>query len=208
MIKHLQMYNKTLELLIFSYFYSPKFTVFMEKTIQQYNTVKELCRNLFQKKMQDYGTAWRILRPESITDQIYIKARRIRSIEEKGTSKINEDPGSEFIGIINYALMGIIQLHLGPSEEEMNLEMALEQYDQYFETARTLMMDKNHDYGEAWREMRISSYTDLILMKIKRTKQIEDNLGKTLVSEGIEANYLDMINYAVFALIKIDNETK
>ena len=180
----------------------------MEKTIRQYNTIIELCRNLFIAKMQDYGTAWRILRPQSITDQIYIKARRIRSIEEKGISKIDEDPRSEFIGIVNYAILGIIQLHMTPSEEEMATGLVIGYYNRYFETARELMLAKNHDYGEAWREMRISSYTDLILMKIRRTKQIEDNEGKTLVSEGIEANYLDMINYAVFALIKIEYETK
>jgi hypothetical protein len=180
----------------------------MEKTIQQYNTVIALCRNLFIAKMQDYGTAWRILRPRSITDQIYIKARRIRSIEEKGISKIDEDARSEFIGIVNYAIIGIIQLHQTPSEEEMVTDMVIEFYNRYADTAKKLMIAKNHDYGEAWREMRISSYTDLILMKIRRTKQIEDNEGKTLVSEGIEANYLDMINYAIFALIKIEYETK
>ena len=178
----------------------------MEKTIQQYNTVMDTCREVFLKKMEDYGTAWRILRPRSITDQIFIKARRIRSIEEKGISKINEKPKPEFIGIVNYAIMGIIQLQKGPSDIEMTPEKVISLYDHYFESARNLMLAKNHDYGEAWRDMRISSYTDLILMKIKRTKQIEDHQGKTLVSEGIEANYLDMINYAVFALIKIDNE--
>ena len=180
----------------------------MEKTIQQYNAVIEICRKLFVAKMHDYGTAWRILRPSSITDQIYIKARRIRSIEEKGTSKIDEDARSEFIGIVNYAIMGIIQLHVTPSEEAMDADVVIGYYDRFSSTAQKLMLAKNHDYGEAWREMRISSYTDLILMKIKRTKQIEDNEGKTLVSEGIEANYLDMINYAVFALIKIEYETK
>jgi hypothetical protein len=178
----------------------------VEKTIQQYERIREICRELFLKKMEDYGTAWRILRPNSITDQLFIKARRIRSIEETGISKINEDPRSEFIGIVNYAIMGIIQLKLFPSEEEMNHDVALKHYNHWFKIAENLMLAKNHDYGEAWRDMRISSYTDLILMKIKRTKQIEDNQGKTLVSEGIEANYLDMINYAVFALIKIEFE--
>jgi hypothetical protein len=158
--------------------------------------------------MPSLNYAWRILRPHSITDQIYIKARRIRSIEEKGTSKIDEDPRSEFIGIVNYAILGIFQLHMTPSEEDMEAGLVIGYYNRYFETARELMLAKNHDYGEAWREMRISSYTDLILMKIRRTKQIEDNEGKTVVSEGIEANYLDMINYAVFALIKIEYETK
>ena len=178
----------------------------MKKTIQQYNAVMETCRELFLKKMQDYGTAWRILRPESITDQIFIKALRIRSIEEKGMARIDDDPRSEFIGIINYALMGIIQLRHEPSAEEMAADEVLAAYDRCFESARELMLAKNHDHGEAWRQMRISSYTDLILMKIRRTKQIEDNKGKTLVSEGIEANYLDMINYAAFAIIKTDYE--
>jgi hypothetical protein len=175
----------------------------MEKTNQQYDLVKETCRTVFLDKMKDYGTAWRILRPASLTDQIYIKASRIRSIEEKGVSRVNEGIRPEFIGIINYALMGLIQLELGPSEAELDQEKTLQLYDIWFEKAKQLMQDKNHDYGEAWRMMRVSSYTDLILMKLKRTKQIEDNMGQTRVSEGIDANYLDMINYAVFALIKI-----
>lgn len=178
----------------------------MEKTNQQYDQVISVCRDLFFKKMSDYGTAWRILRPESVTDQIYIKAQRIRSIEEKGINKVGEDARSEFIGIINYAIMGLIQLELGPTGVELPAEKTMELYGKYFNMAKTLMQDKNHDYGEAWRNMRISSYTDLILMKLKRTKQIEDNLGKTIASEGIDANYLDMINYAVFAMIKIDFE--
>ncbi|HZH71960.1 MAG TPA: DUF1599 domain-containing protein [Mariniphaga sp.] len=182
----------------------------MEKTNQQYDKAKETCRKVFTDKMNDYGTAWRILRPASITDQIYIKASRVRSIEEKGISKVNEGVRPEFIGIINYALMGLIQLDLGPSETELNNEETLSHYDTNFKKAKLLMQDKNHDYGEAWRKMRISSYTDLILMKLKRIKQIEDNQGQTIVSEGIDANYLDIINYAVFALIKIDfkEETK
>ena len=178
----------------------------MEKTNQQYDQVISICRGLFLKKMKDYGTAWRILRPQSLTDQIYIKAQRIRSIEEKGVSKVGEGIKPEFIGIINYCIMGLIQLELGPSDEELAEAKTLEMYDTYFQKAKTLMMDKNHDYGEAWRNMRISSYTDLILMKIKRTKQIEDNLGQTIVSEGIDANYMDMVNYAVFAMIKIEFE--
>lgn len=178
----------------------------MEKTNQQYDQVISICRELFLKKMNDYGTAWRILRPISLTDQIYIKAQRIRSIEEKGVNKVGEDARSEFIGIINYAIMGLIQIELGPSDAELAADVTLALYDKYFNQAKTLMQDKNHDYGEAWRNMRISSYTDLILMKLKRTKQIEDNQGFTLASEGIDANYLDMINYAVFALIKIDFE--
>ena len=180
----------------------------MDRTNQQYDQVISICRSLFEKKMTDYGTAWRILRPQSLTDQIYIKAQRIRSIEEKGISKVGEGIRPEFIGIINYCIMGLIQLELGPSDEELHDEQTMELYDKYFLQAKKLMMDKNHDYGEAWRNMRISSYTDLILMKIKRTKQIEDNLGKTLVSEGIDANYMDMINYAVFAMIKIEFESE
>ena len=180
----------------------------MEKTNQQYDQVISICQNIFSKKMTDYGTAWRILRPTSLTDQIYIKAQRIRSIEEKGVSKVDEGIKPEFIGIINYSIMGLIQLELGPSDEEMPNDKTQELYDTYFEQAKTLMMAKNHDYGEAWRNMRISSYTDLILMKLKRTKQIEDNQGKTLISEGIDANYLDMINYAVFAMIKIEFENE
>jgi len=176
----------------------------MEKTNKQYDQVIANCREIFLSKMDDYGTAWRILRPVSITDQIYIKASRIRSIEEKGTSLIDEGIRPEFIGIINYAIMGLIQLQLGPSESEMDKNSTLTLYDQYFDQAKSLMQAKNHDYSEAWRNMRISSYTDLILMKLKRIKQIEDNEGKTQVSEGIDANYLDIINYAVFALIKID----
>ncbi len=178
----------------------------MEKTNLQYDKVIAICRDLFSKKMNDYGTAWRILRPVSVTDQIYIKARRIRSIEEKGVTKVDEGIRPEFIGIINYAIMGLIQLELGSSDTEMGAEETLALYDKYFLKAKTLMQAKNHDYGEAWRDMRISSYTDLILMKLKRTKQIEDNQGKTLASEGIDANYFDMINYAVFAMIKIEFE--
>jgi hypothetical protein len=176
----------------------------MENTNQQYDNVIATCRTVFSNKMKDYGTAWRILRPVSITDQIYIKACRIRSIEEKGVSKVQEGIRPEFIGIINYAIMGLIQLELDPSEDELEKDKTLELYDKWFQKAKSLMLNKNHDYDEAWRKMRISSYTDLILMKLKRTKQIEDNQGQTTVSEGIDANYLDMINYAVFALIKID----
>lgn len=178
----------------------------MEKTNQQYEQVISACRTVFTKKMEDYGTAWRILRPVSITDQIYIKASRIRSIEEKGVSKIKEGVRPEFIGIINYAIIALVQMELGTSDEELNKEKTLSLYDEFFLQAMKLMKDKNHDYGEAWRKMRISSYTDLILMKLKRIKQIEDNQGKTVISEGIDANYFDIINYAAFALIKIDLE--
>jgi hypothetical protein len=178
----------------------------MERTNQQYDDVMKACRSVFVEKMRDYGIAWRIMRPASLTDQIYIKACRVRSIEEKGTSRVPEDVRSEFIGIVNYAIMGLIQLALGFPETEVDRETIQELYDRYFQQAKSLMQNKNHDYSEAWRKMRISSYTDLILMKINRTKEIEDHLGVTFVSEGIDANYLDMINYAVFALIKIDFE--
>jgi len=177
----------------------------MEKTSQQYDHVISICQDIFTKKMKDYGISWRILRPSSMTDQIYIKAQRIRSIEQKGISKIDEGIRSEYIGIINYCIMAIIQLEKGTSElDDLSEEETMNLYSGNFQEAKELMMAKNHDYDEAWRNMRMSSFTDLILMKLKRTKQIEDNLGKTLISEGIEANYLDMINYAVFALIKIE----
>ncbi|MBL7971054.1 MAG: DUF1599 domain-containing protein [Prolixibacteraceae bacterium] len=177
----------------------------MDKTSQQYDQVINVCRDIFTKKMKDYGIAWRILRPSSMTDQIYIKAQRIRSIEQKGVSKIDEGVRAEYIGIVNYCIMALIQLEKGTSEnDDLTEEETLSLYLAYFNEAKNLMMAKNHDYDEAWRNMRMSSYTDLILMKLKRTKQIEDNLGKTLISEGIDANYLDMINYAVFALIKIE----
>ncbi len=177
----------------------------MEKTLEQYEHVMNICQDVFIKKMKDYGISWRIMRPPSITDQIFIKAQRIRSIEMKGTMKVNEDCRSEYIGIINYCIMALIQLEKGTSEEDdLNAEETLQLYQAGFIRARDLMLNKNHDYDEAWRKMRISSITDMILMKIRRTKQIEDHQGRTLVSEGIEANYLDMINYAVFALIKLD----
>lgn len=177
----------------------------MDQTNQQYDHVISICQDIFTKKMKDYGIAWRILRPSSMTDQIYIKAQRIRSIEQKGVSKIDEGVRSEYIGIVNYCIMALIQLEKGTSEtDDITEDETLSLYQKNFITAKELMLAKNHDYDEAWRQMRMSSYTDLILMKLKRTKQIEDNLGKTIISEGIEANYLDMINYAVFALIKIE----
>lgn len=173
-------------------------------TTKEYDIVIETCRDIFLKKMHDYGMAWRILRPTSLTDQIFIKANRIRSIEEKGICKVNEGIVPEFIGIINYSLMGLIQLELGPGEDiKEEQEKISRLYETYFQKAKELMLNKNHDYGEAWRSMRTSSYTDLILMKIYRTKQIEDNEGNTLISEGIDANYYDMVNYAVFALIRL-----
>ena len=179
----------------------------MPNTAQEYDTVIDICQDIFVKKMQDYGTAWRILRPTSITDQIYIKANRIRSIEEKGVTKVGEGIVPEFIGIINYSIMGLIQLQLGAGNDTPQDEV-LRLYQNYFQKAKELMLAKNHDYDEAWREMRVSSYTDLILMKINRTKQIEDHQGATIISEGIDANYFDMVNYAVFALIRLVVEQK
>lgn len=178
-----------------------------KKTLDQYQEQLARCRDIFVKKTKDYGTAWRILRPASLTDQLFIKAKRIRSIEEKGEQRIEEGVGSEYIGLINYSIMALIQLEL---DESAGLELELKEvtalYDQYAQATFELMKAKNHDYGEAWRDMRRSSLTDLILMKILRTKQIEDNNGQTLISEGLDANYQDMINYAVFALIKISEE--
>ena len=172
-------------------------------TNQQFEQIIAICRDLFAKKLKDYGAAWRIMRPTSVTDQIFIKANRIRSIETKGTSMVDEGVRSEFIGIVNYGIVALIQLELGYAEaDDMTPESALAKYDEYATKALNLMKAKNHDYDEAWRGMRISSYTDLILMKIYRTKQIEGNEGHTIVSEGVDANYMDMINYAVFGLIK------
>ncbi len=180
----------------------------MEKTLQQFEKIIAMCREVFLNKMKDYGSAWRILRPSSLTDQIYIKANRIRSIQEKGVSKVNEGIKPEFIGIVNYSVMALIQLELGSSEEiTMDPEKAVSLYDKYINGAMSLMTDKNHDYGEAWRNMRISSLTDIILMKLLRIKQIEDNDGKTFVSEGLDANYNDIINYAVFALIQLEESS-
>lgn len=174
----------------------------MQKTSEQYDTVIKQCRDLFVNKMKDYGSAWRVLRLPSLTDQIFIKAQRIRQLQENETKKIEEDEIPEFIGIINYSLMALVQLEKGVVDEpDMDVEEAMKLYDKHIAITKSLMEDKNHDYGEAWREMRISSLTDLILQKLLRVKQIEDNLGKTLVSEGIDANYQDMINYAIFALI-------
>ena len=174
----------------------------MQKTSEQYDAIIKQCRDLFINKMKDYGSAWRILRLPSLTDQIYIKAQRIRQLQENDTKKVDEDEIPEFIGIINYSLMALIQLEKGIVEEpDLNVDEATELYDKHVAITKSLMEDKNHDYGEAWREMRISSLTDLILQKLLRVKQIEDNMGKTLVSEGIDANYQDMINYAIFALI-------
>lgn len=174
----------------------------MEKTSKEYDSVIAICRTLYANKMKDYGPAWRILRLPSLTDQIFIKAQRIRSLQENAIRKVDEDETGEFIGIINYCIMALIQLELGVADQpDLDADTALSLYDAKIDATKNLMLAKNHDYGEAWRDMRVSSLTDLILQKLLRVKQIEDNKGQTLVSEGIEANYQDMINYAVFALI-------
>ena len=174
----------------------------MQDTSKQYDEVVDTCRSLFMNKMKDYGSAWRILRLPSLTDQIFIKAQRIRKLQENDVRKVDEDEKSEFIGIINYSVMALIQLEKGIAEQpDLEAEEASFLYDEKIAETKALMMNKNHDYGEAWRDMRISSLTDLILQKLLRVKQIEDNKWKTLVSEGIDSNYQDMINYAVFALI-------
>ena len=174
-------------------------------TKEQFENVIAICRSIFEKKLEDYGASWRILRTQSVTDQIYIKACRIRTLETKGIRKIDEDIRSEFIAIVNYGVIGLIQFHCGFANlVDIQPVEALKLYDKYITETKELMYNKNHDYNEAWRNMRISSYTDLILMKINRTKQIENKQGKTIVSEGIDANYMDMINYSLFALIKLE----
>lgn len=176
----------------------------MQQTLVAYNQIIEKCSSLFLKKGKDYGTAWRILRLPSLTDQIFIKAQRIRSLQQNKVQKVDEGQQSEFIGIVNYAIMALIQLEKGVVDQpDITVEQAMEHYQEQVLVTRNLMQNKNHDYGEAWRDMRVSSLTDLILQKILRVKQIEDNQGKTLVSEGIAANYQDMVNYAVFALIHL-----
>lgn len=176
----------------------------MHNTSKQYDAIISKCRDLFKNKMKDYGSAWRILRLTSLTDQIFIKAQRIRSLQQNEVRRVDEGEVSEFIGIINYCIMALIQLEKGVSElPDLSVKEALKLYDEKVAVAQQLMQDKNHDYGEAWREMRVSSLTDLILQKLLRVKQIEDNAGITMVSEGIDANYQDMINYAVFALIHL-----
>jgi hypothetical protein len=178
----------------------------MADTSKEYNEVIDTCRSLFQKKMKDYGSAWRILRLPSLTDQIFIKAQRIRGLQQNKQQRVDEGQVSEFIGIINYCIMALVQLEKGVVEQpDIVLEEALELYDQKIAATKQLMMDKNHDYGEAWRDMRVTSLTDLIIQKLLRVKQIEDNQGKTLVSEGIDANYQDIINYAVFAMIHLED---
>ena len=176
----------------------------MSNTVTEYTNIINVCRDIFSKKTKDYGTAWRILSPSSLTDQIFIKAQRIRTIQEKGENKVGESVEEEFVAIINYCVMAIIQLkELELDEMELDPELALSLYEKYINEAFELMEKKNHDYGEAWRDMRVSSLTDLILMKVLRVKQIEDNKGATLISEGIDANYFDMLNYSVFSLIHL-----
>ena len=179
----------------------------MQDTSKQYDAVIDICKSLFVKKMSDYGSAWRILRLPSLTDQIFIKAQRIRGLQQNDVQKVDEGEISEFIGIINYSIMALIQLEKGVVEQpDLSTEEATKLYEEKVAITKQLMEDKNHDYGEAWRDMRVSSLTDLILQKLLRVKQIEDNKGKTLVSEGIDANYQDMINYAIFAMIHLNEE--
>lgn len=180
----------------------------MQNTTTQFDQVVSKCTEIFEKKTIDYGTAWRILRSSSLTDQIFIKANRIRTIQENKVSKVDEGIESEFIGIINYCVMALIQLELKEDERlELPSDDVIKMYNHYILTSKQLMQQKNHDYGEAWRDMRVSSLTDLILMKILRVKQIEDNSGKTIISEGIDANYFDMINYAIFAMIHLSEKS-
>lgn len=185
----------------------PYLIIMNEKTITQYENAFAKCKDVFLKKTKDYGTSWRILRARSITDQIYIKAKRIRTIDETGENKVGDSIESEFIGCVNYGIIAIIQLNLQDKKDvavELKYEEAELLFDEQYNTIKKLFLAKNHDYGEAWRDMRISSYTDLILSKLHRIKQIEENKGQTIISEGIDANYMDIVNYAVFALIKID----
>ena len=178
----------------------------MNNTVLEYDSIIKNCEDIFAKKMKDYGSAWRILRISSLTDQIFIKAQRIRNIESKGTQKIDEGIINEFIGIVNYSVIGLIQIDLGVSEqpEDLDYNTVINMFKKHILSSKDLMINKNHDYGEAWRDMRVSSLTDLILQKLLRVKQIEDNNGSTLISEGVDANYLDMLNYSVFALIKLN----
>ena len=177
------------------------------KTSESFDLIIDNCHTLFNKKMLDYGSAWRILRLSSLTDQIFIKAQRIRSIEDKGKQEVSDTIDGEFKGIINYSIIALIQLEKGLADSaDLNLEEASQLYQYYAAKAKTLMAAKNHDYDEAWRDMRVGSFTDLILQKLLRVKQIEDNKGETLVSEGIDANYFDMINYSIFALIKLSEK--
>lgn len=178
----------------------------MNLTTRQYNEILSTCRNIFEKKNTDYGTSWRLFRPQSLTDQIFIKAQRIRNIESSGQNLVGEDIEGEFMGIVNYSIIALIQLQLlDENRDTENTTEILKLYDYHAHLTRDLMLMKNTDYGEAWREMRVSSFTDLILVKIARIRQIEDNMGKTIASEGVAANYQDIINYAIFALIRLNN---
>lgn len=176
------------------------------KTITQYDQAIAKCRDVFSKKTKDYGTAWRVLRPSSLTDQLYIKAKRIRTIEETKEQKVDEGVESEFIALVNYAVMGLIQLKLKSDKLELNEAEALMLFDKEVTQIKELMLNKNHDYGEAWRDMRISSFTDMILQKLLRIRSIDNNNGKTLISEGVDAGYSDIVNYAIFALIKLEEQ--
>ncbi len=189
--------------------YLQNFNLYSLDTEKQYQEAITKARNIFVDKTKDYGTAWRILRTSSLTDQLYIKAKRIRSIQEKGNQKVEDAVDLDFVGLVNYAIMALIQLELGDGldDHEMEPQKAAQLYDHQSNIAFKLMIDKNHDYGEAWREMRVSSITDLILMKLLRIKEIENNDGKTIISEGLDANYLDIVNYAVFALILLESKT-
>ena len=174
------------------------------RTAEEFRVEIARCREIFEKKTRDYGTSWRVLRLPSLTDQIYIKANRIRSIQESGENRVGDGVEPEFVAMVNYAVMALIQQELGPDEEQdLTVERALELYDKHINRAAQLMMDKNHDYGEAWRDMRVSSYTDIILTKLERIKEIEDKNGLTIASEGIDSNIMDIINYSVFAVIKL-----
>lgn len=178
-----------------------------DNTIAQFDAAIKICRDIYIKKLHDYGPSWRIMRPQSITDQMLIKATRIRTLETTGTSMVGEGILPEFIAIVNYGIMGLIQLNLGFSDrKDISVDKAIAEYDRVMETTRSLMIAKNHDYNEAWRLMRVTSYTDMILMKLQRTKEIEKNDGHTEISEGIDANYMDMVNYALFAIIKLTDK--
>jgi len=179
----------------------------MTKTEEEFDEVITSCRSLFEKKLKDYGASWRIMRPQSVTDQILIKAKRIRSIEEKGVNMVGDSISSEFTAIVNYCIVALIQLELGYSDTvDIEAAKAMSMYDKYSDEAKQLLCAKNHDYGEAWRIMSVSSYTDLILVKLFRIKQIESNDGQTLVSEGADSNYFDILNYSVFGLIQLGNK--
>ena len=197
------------------YYMLLRFLMIMTKNANTNNTRQEIgqeaavCRTLFEKKTRDYGTSWRVLRLPSLTDQIFIKANRIRSVQESGENRVGDDLSGEFVAMVNYAVMALMQIELGPDDDsELPLKRATELYDKHLNRTLELMLDKNHDYGEAWRQMRVSSMVDLILMKLRRIKQIEDNEGHTLVSEGVEGGYMDIINYSLFCLVRLSEEAE